>query len=242
MCCARNWPASKSCVVIDFHTGLGESGAAEMIIEDAAGHARLMRAPGPSGATAVHSTADGGSLSAPLTGTIDAAMPAWMEGARPDLRRAGSRHAARARGVRCAAQGQLAASAMAGSIILTPMSSSRQIRAAFYPDTLEWKRSVWAHARARGGRGVGCDCLRRRNPASLPAWFIAIPFGGLSCVFRSLCAPHIVRGRLPCRNSCRQAPPPMAAAAEPSRPDAARRQSETRARHLQGTCRDPFGP
>ncbi len=66
-------------LVIDFHTGLGESGAAEIITEDAPGTPAHARARAIWGAE-LHSTQGGGSLSPPLTGTIDAALAAWTEG------------------------------------------------------------------------------------------------------------------------------------------------------------------
>lgn len=132
-------------VVIDCHTGLGECGAAEMIIEDKPGTPGYVRAKALWGAR-VQSTADGGSLSARLTGTIDEAVAGWMNGrtltfaalevgTRPvhdvfeALRKDNWLH-------------------LHGGLDHPDADViKRQIRAAFYPDTVEWKRQVWGHAR-----------------------------------------------------------------------------------------------
>jgi hypothetical protein len=138
-------------VVIDFHTGLGESGAAEIITEDAPGTPGFVRAKAIWG-DSLASTEGGGSLSAPLTGTIDAAMAAWVQemGA-----------------------GKTALTFVALEVGTEPVpvvfealrkdnwlhchgglghpdadAIKQQIRAAFYPDTVEWKRAVWAHGQA----------------------------------------------------------------------------------------------
>jgi hypothetical protein len=131
-------------VAIDFHTGLGESGAAEMITEDLPGSAAYARAKAMWGGL-VHSSEAGESLSAPLTGTIDLAVAQWMKGkeltfaalevgtaplrdAFDSLRKDNWLHT-------CAKPGHRGAKAI-----------KSKIRAAFYPDTAEWKRAVWAHA------------------------------------------------------------------------------------------------
>jgi hypothetical protein len=133
-------------VVIDFHTGLGEFGAGEMITEDLPGSPAYARARAMWGARLASSEA-GESVSAPLTGTIDHAFPAWIPkteltfaalevGTRPTrdvfkaLRKdnwlhcfADRRHRHRdAEAIR------------------------RELRDAFYPDTAVWKRMVWKHA------------------------------------------------------------------------------------------------
>jgi hypothetical protein len=131
-------------MVIDFHTGLGEAGAAEMITEDVPGsqaYAHARRIWGD----LVHSSEAGESVSAPLTGTIDTAVRAWMKGRKltfaalevgtqslrdvfDALRRDNWLHLH-------APEGYSRARAI-----------KRQIRAAFYPDTDDWKRAVWNSA------------------------------------------------------------------------------------------------
>jgi predicted deacylase len=134
----------KRLIVIDFHTGLGKSGAAEMITEDLPGSTAYARARAMWGGL-VHSSEAGESLSAPLTGTIDAAVAQWMKGKELtfaalevgtaplrdvflSLRKDNWLHTR-------ATQGHHSTKAIKNAI-----------RAAFYPDTAEWKRRVWDHA------------------------------------------------------------------------------------------------
>ncbi len=130
--------------VIDFHTGLGDCGAAEMITEDVPGTPAYARARTIWGGL-VRSSEGGESLSAPLSGTIDQAMAAWMKGKEltfaalevgtaplrqvfDALRKDNWLHAyGRLEGPRARA-------------------IKEEIRAAFYPDTAAWKKSVWKHA------------------------------------------------------------------------------------------------
>lgn len=137
----------KSLVVLDFHTGLGESGAAEIITEDAPGTPAFLRAKAIWGETVV--STESGSLSAPLTGTIDAAMAAWID-------------------EMSAGEAELTFAALEVGTAPVPAvfdalrkdnwlhchggpgrpeaaAIKREIRAAFYPDTVAWKRAVWAH-------------------------------------------------------------------------------------------------
>lgn len=131
-------------VAIDFHTGLGEPGASEMMTEDLPGTPAYARAKKIWGGL-VRSSEAGESVSAPLCGTVDSAVGLWMKGkaltfaalevgtqslrdvfdalrmdnwlhvhARPDHRKA--------------------------------KAIKTKIRAAFYPDTDEWKRKVWKSA------------------------------------------------------------------------------------------------
>lgn len=132
-------------VVLDFHTGLGESGAAEIITEDAPGTPGYVRARTVWG-DKVQST-EGGSLSAPLTGTIDAAMAAWV------AERAGAELTFAALEVGTAPVPAVFDALRKdnwlhchGGVDRPEASAIKQkIRAAFYPDTVEWKRAVWAH-------------------------------------------------------------------------------------------------
>ncbi len=134
----------KRLVAIDFHTGLGESGAAEMITEDLPGSVAYARAKAMWGGL-VHSSEAGESLSAPLTGTIDKAVAQWMKG--KELTFA-------ALEVGTAPMRDVFLSLRKDNWLHTRGQSGhrgakaikRQIRAAFYPDTAEWKRAVWAHA------------------------------------------------------------------------------------------------
>ena len=65
--------------VVDFHTGLGDCGAAEMITEDLPGSEAYARAKSLWRAR-LRSSEAGESLSAPLKGTIDKAAGGWMAG------------------------------------------------------------------------------------------------------------------------------------------------------------------
>ena len=154
---ARSWSASmledvfreelaavETLVVIDFHTGLGASGAAEMIIEDKPGTPGYIRAKALWGGR-VKSTADGGSLSAPLTGTIDDAVAGWMAGKALTFAalEVGTKPV---RDVFEALRKDNWLHLHGGRDHPNADVIKRQIRAAFYPDTAEWKRQVWAHA------------------------------------------------------------------------------------------------
>jgi hypothetical protein len=132
---------ARKLIAIDFHTGLGESGAGEMIVEAAPGtpaHARAHAIWGDM----VASTSDGQSLSAKLTGTIDEGIGRFLDGADMTF-----------------------AALEVGTIALEPMlrtlrlanwqdhfapdktgadEITRAVRASFYTDTPAWKRAVWA--------------------------------------------------------------------------------------------------
>ncbi|MDE2462609.1 MAG: DUF2817 domain-containing protein [Alphaproteobacteria bacterium] len=139
-------------IVIDFHTGLGEYGAAEIITEAQSGSAAFDRARRIWG-TSVLSTADGQSLSAHLHGTIDSAMAAWMGtrsltfvalevGTEPV---AAVFEALRKDNWLCC---HAPADYPHGADI------KRQIRDAFYPDREDWKAMVWAHGQAVVARAL----------------------------------------------------------------------------------------
>jgi Protein of unknown function (DUF2817) len=134
-------------VAVDFHTGLGQPGAGEMITEALPGSAEYARATAMWG-DAVKSTEAGQSLSPPLTGTLDRALAAWLPdveltfaalevGTKPvpqvldALRRSNWVHnfAADKTGPQAAA-------------------IARECRDAFYVDTPEWKAKVFALAQA----------------------------------------------------------------------------------------------
>ncbi len=130
--------------VIDFHTGLGPHGYGEMISEDMPSSAAYRRAKKMWGER-VRSSEAGESVSAPLTGTVDKAVPGFLPKAQVTfaalevgtlpvrdvfdaLRRDNFLHM-HAKGKHRDAE-----------------KIRRHIRAAFYPDTSKWKRMVWTAA------------------------------------------------------------------------------------------------
>ena len=133
----------KQLVAIDFHTGLGESGAAELIIEDAPGTPAFARAKAMWGAR-VQSTA-GGSLSPPLTGTLDEAVARLMGAGETTFAalEVGTRPTTTVfKALRLDNWLHL----HAGLAHPRAAEIKRLIRDTFYPDTAGWKRAVWAHA------------------------------------------------------------------------------------------------
>lgn len=131
-------------IIIDFHTGLGECGAAEMITEDVPGSAGYERAKSLWGESVASSEA-GESLSAPLRGTIDKAVAAWTAGKTLTFA-ALEVGTAPVREVFDALRRDNWLHAYAGMRHAQAKAIKRQIRDAFYPDTQEWKRKVWDHA------------------------------------------------------------------------------------------------
>jgi hypothetical protein len=130
--------------VIDFHTGLGPSGDAEMITEHLPASPAYARAKKMWGGF-VRSSEAGESLSPPLSGTVDSAMAAWMKGkeltfAALEVGTAPLRQVFQAmqKDNWLHVHGR-PDHALAGSI-------KKEIRAAFYPDTAEWKAKVFGHA------------------------------------------------------------------------------------------------
>lgn len=131
-------------VVVDFHTGLGESGAAEMISEDLPGSPAYRRAKEMWGAR-VRSSEAGESLSPPLHGTIDKAVSQWIKG--KELTFAALEvGTAPVREVFDALRKDNWLHLNARPDHRDWPAIKRQIRDAFYPDTSEWKRRVWDHA------------------------------------------------------------------------------------------------
>ncbi|HJW40583.1 MAG TPA: M14 family metallopeptidase [Rhizomicrobium sp.] len=136
----------KTLTVIDFHTGLGEFGAGEMITEDMPGSAPYNRAKAMWGARVASSEA-GESVSAPLSGTIDKAVATWLKtveltfaalevGTRDT--RAVFSALRKDNWLHCFAPGR--------SKHKDGRAIRLELRDAFYPDTAEWKRMVWGHA------------------------------------------------------------------------------------------------
>jgi hypothetical protein len=136
----------RNLTVIDFHTGLGAPGAGELITEALPGSAAYARSAAIWGAK-VKSSEAGESLSPALTGTLDRALAAWLPqveltfaalevGTLPviqvfdALRRDNWLHNF------AGEAGKLHASAIA-----------QQCRDAFFVDSVEWKRKVFALAR-----------------------------------------------------------------------------------------------
>lgn len=131
-------------VVIDFHTGLGETGAAEMIVEAPPGSAHYERAKRLWGQR-VRSPAAGDSLSAQLTGTIDTALVGLAGEAEVTVGalEVGTRSL---RDVFDALRRDNWLHAFAGIDHPDAPAIKKRIRDAFYPDTPEWKRAVFAAA------------------------------------------------------------------------------------------------
>ncbi len=134
----------KKLIVIDFHTGLGEPGAAEMITEDVPGSAAYKRQKAIWGAR-VKSSEAGESLSAPLTGTIDKAFAQWMP--KVEMTFAALECGTRSmRDVFHALRRDNWLHQIAGNTGNADAEAIRRdTRDAFYVDTPEWKRQVWDH-------------------------------------------------------------------------------------------------
>jgi hypothetical protein len=131
-------------VVVDFHTGLGEPGAAEMINEDLPGSPEYARAKQLWGER-VRSSEAGESLSPPLHGTIDKAVARWMKG--KELTFAALEvGTAPMREVFDALRRDNWLHLKAKPDHRDWKTIKRQIRDAFYPDAAQWKRKVWDHA------------------------------------------------------------------------------------------------
>ena len=128
-------------VAIDFHTGLGAHGHGEMITEDMPDSPAYQRAVAIWGER-VRSSEAGESVSPPLTGTLDKAVPKLM----PDTEvtfaalEAGTRPT---RDVFDALRRDNWLHCVAGKDHEAAEEIRLQIRDAFYPDTPEWKRMVW---------------------------------------------------------------------------------------------------
>jgi len=130
-------------VVIDFHTGLGESGAGEMIVEAMPDSAHYARARAMWGAMAT-SSETGEAVSGPLTGTMDQAVAGWLP--KVELTYAALEVGTSSfQTVFDALRRDNWLHYFAQDQRLAP-EIGRQIRAAFYPDTPAWKRAVFAHA------------------------------------------------------------------------------------------------
>ena len=131
-------------VVVDFHTGLGEQGAAEMINEDLPGSPEYVRAKALWGER-VRSSEAGESLSPPLHGTIDKAVSRWMKGKHLTFAalEVGTQPV---REVFDALRRDNWLHLNAKPDHRDWKAIKRQVRDAFYPDTEAWKRKVWDHA------------------------------------------------------------------------------------------------
>ncbi len=132
--------------VIDFHTGLGQYGAAEIITEaepNSAAYEHAQRIWGSS----LRSTANGQSLSAHLHGTIDSAMAAWMETRALSFvaLEVGTQSVSK---VFEALRKDNWLSCHAPADFPHRAQIKRQIRDAFYPDQDDWKAMVFAHGKA----------------------------------------------------------------------------------------------
>ena len=142
---------ARKIIAMDFHTGLGQSGAGEMIIEAAPGTPVHDRARAIWGSLAA-STSAGESLSAPLTGTIDHGVAQFLPGteltfAALEVGTVALEQMVRALRLanwqdRFAPDGRRAA------------EISKLMRDTFYTDTPAWKRAVWALAEKTVNRAL----------------------------------------------------------------------------------------
>jgi hypothetical protein len=134
----------KKLIAIDFHTGLGDCGAAEMITEDLPGTPAYVRAKTLWGRQ-VQSSEAGESVSAPLTGTIDRAVRKWVAGT--ELTFAALEVGTRSlRDVFDALRRDNWLYAFGSFADERAPAIKQKIRDAFYVETPEWKKSVWNHA------------------------------------------------------------------------------------------------
>lgn len=134
----------KHLVVVDFHTGLGAHGAGEMITEDLPDSRPYKRQKKIWGAR-VKSSEAGESVSAPLVGTIDKAVTQWAKGR--ELTFAALEVGTKpTRDVFNALRKDNWLHCFSGRAKAEAAGIRREIRAAFYPDTKDWKRMVWGHA------------------------------------------------------------------------------------------------
>jgi len=139
-------------IAVDFHTGLGEHGAAEMITEDLPGTPAYARAKKLWG-DYVRSSEAGESLSAPLKGTIDAAIAAWMAGR--ELTFAALEVGTRSMRAVLSALRDDNWLHMHGRMDDTRAPAIKAaIRDGFYPETDQWKQSVYRHAQDVVGAAI----------------------------------------------------------------------------------------
>ncbi|HWU25635.1 MAG TPA: DUF2817 domain-containing protein [Rhizomicrobium sp.] len=131
-------------VVLDFHTGLGEHGATELITEDLPGSPGYRRAKKMWGEL-VRSSESGESVSAPLMGTLDQAAGLWMKGQALTFAalEVGTQSL---RDVFDALRKDNWLHAHSSLEYRHAKAIKKAIREAFYPDTAEWKRKVWTSA------------------------------------------------------------------------------------------------
>jgi hypothetical protein len=131
----------KRLVVIDFHTGLGPHGHGEMISEDLPASPAYRRARSMWGAQ-VRSSEAGESVSAPLTGTVDKAVARLLPGTEVTFA-ALEVGTLPPREVFNALRRDNFVHMVAGGTHQDAEAIRREIRAAFYPDTTDWKRKAW---------------------------------------------------------------------------------------------------
>jgi len=143
---AESLAGIRKLTVIDFHTGLGEFGAGEMITEDLPGSEPYTRAKAMWGSKVASSEA-GESVSAPLSGTIDKAVAKWLKSVELTFAalevgtrdtRAVFNALRKDNWLHCFAPGR--------DKHKDSEAIRHELRDAFFPDTAEWKRMVWGHA------------------------------------------------------------------------------------------------
>jgi hypothetical protein len=143
---------AKKIVTIDMHTGLGPFGHGEIITDAAPGSAHYDRQASIWG-DEIFSTKDGSSVSAELSGTMDNALetafaPAWSASIAIEFGTIDPMSVFRATQasswLHCYGDPE---GPEAGAI-------TKEIRAAFYPETDEWKTMVWERSLAVIGRAA----------------------------------------------------------------------------------------
>lgn len=128
-------------VVIDFHTGLGPHGHGEMISEDLPSSPAYLRARAIWGGR-VRSSEAGESVSAPLTGTVDKAVALLLPESEVTFA-ALEVGTLPARQVFDALRKDNFLHMVSGGKHRDAGAIRKDMRAAFYPDTKEWKRLAW---------------------------------------------------------------------------------------------------
>jgi Protein of unknown function (DUF2817) len=139
--CREELRGTKKLIVIDFHTGLGPFGYGEMISEDLPGSAAYKRARKMWGKR-VCSAGAGESVSAPLNGTVDRAVAEFLPETQLTFAALEAGTIA-SRDVFNALRKDNFLHRFAGGKHKDADAIRRECRAAFYPDTPEWKRKVW---------------------------------------------------------------------------------------------------
>jgi predicted deacylase len=149
-------PCIKS-AILDFHTGLGPYGRAELISEDAPDSKAFARARAWYGSD-VCSTLAGDSVSAQVFGSLDSAMPSMFSGAETTTIcvEYGTQSTLE---VFQALRADNWLHTIAGLGHPDREAIKAQIRKAFYPEADDWKTMIWTRGKTvleQAVRGLGC--------------------------------------------------------------------------------------